>query len=72
MIQHTERLDLDLSSQNSVSNGESVAESGSISGPLDGEGKPGVENNCCILIFQLLEQIESIYYIFMKQNKLSE
>lgn len=39
MIQHTERLDLDLSNPNSVSNGESMAESGSVSGPLDGEGK---------------------------------
>lgn len=39
MIQHTERLDLDISAQNSLSNGENGVESGSTNGPLDVEGK---------------------------------
>jgi hypothetical protein len=39
MIQHTERLDLDISTQNSISNGETVVESASTNGPLEAEGK---------------------------------
>lgn len=37
MIQHTERLDLDISTQNSISNGETVVESASTNGPLEAE-----------------------------------